>query len=121
MLYAMPSTAQRVAFETSAYSREGDTLIDESASARIDAAIGIVTGWEPAGYFVDVDGKAISTNPASPDYREDWRDLLKETASDILDVVGRIVFQGTVSDRDASEMKVQRRVAATGLPPSQKS
>lgn len=119
LFYRMPTTSERIAFESRSYHREGDTLIDESPAAKVEGALRIITGWDPPGYFT-FDGEPISWDPADPRYREDWKELLDETAGDILQALGAVVFQGTVPSGGKRELKIERR-AGSVIPPSQRN
>jgi hypothetical protein len=47
----------------------------------------------PDGYFTDENGKAVSSNINNENYREDWKDLLEEHASDLLADLALRVFE----------------------------
>lgn len=90
LYYRTPTTSERVAFETAAFTRENGSVVDRSNEAKIEAALNILTGFS-AGSF-GYDGRPISADPADPGYREDWKALLAETAGDILSLVGSFLF-----------------------------
>ncbi len=92
MFYRLPTTSDRVEFEAASYHREGDKMIDTTPQARIDSALKILTGFSEGSFGYD--GQPISSDPSSPHYREDWKDLIRETGSDLLSALSLKVFMG---------------------------
>jgi len=92
MFYRLPTTSDRVEFEAASYQREGDKMIDNTPQARIDSALKILTGFSEGSFGYG--GQPISSDPSSPHYREDWKDLIRETASDLLSALSLKVFMG---------------------------
>lgn len=91
--YRTPTTAERVEFETSTWQRKGMEVVDNSPETKIDFALRILTGFDEGAFCFD--GVPISANPENSGYRADWKELLKETAHDLLSVIGATVFLGT--------------------------
>jgi len=92
VFYRLPTTSDRVEFEAASYRREGDKMIDNTPQARIDSALKILTGFSDGSFGYD--GQPISSDPSNPHYREDWKDLIRETASDLLSALSLKVFMG---------------------------
>lgn len=92
LYYRLPTSTDRVEFEAASYRREGTEVIDNTPQARVDSALKILTGFSEGSFGYG--GEPISADPASPHYREDWKDLVRETASDLLSALSLKVFMG---------------------------
>jgi hypothetical protein len=114
LFYRFPETSERVAFQAAAYKRDGDTLIDSSDQAIIDSAIVVLTAIRDGDFTYD--GKKISSDPQSEDYREDWKECVAETGADLLTVLGRVVFMGVTAKNATLKM-----VKGEEVPPFRKS
>jgi len=90
-----PTTDDRVRYMLGRFKRTGDKLIDRSRSAMVDAAAGVLTGIR-TGDFV-FSGVPISSTPGESGYREDWKELIKAAAGDLLFLLGHDLFEGKVS------------------------
>lgn len=92
--YTRPGTAQRVAYQGALASPDA-----QLSEVRIEHALGILTGIRdgdftaPASHDPDAPSLPISSDPDSPDYRADWRTLVKEHASDLLEILAIHVFE----------------------------
>jgi hypothetical protein len=75
----------------------GKVLVDHFDPAR-KYGLEIITGIGEGCFGYD--GIPISSDPASPAYREDWKDLLAATASDVVTAVARIAFDGISTKAD---------------------
>jgi hypothetical protein len=95
LYYRTPTPQEEVAYRSKVFSRKGKKLlINVKLKARF--ALDILTGLREGDWGYQ--GKAISSESTSPDYREDWKDLLNETAQHILIVLAEAIFEGTRVD-----------------------
>ncbi len=56
----------------------------------LDFTLNIITGFTDGSFSID--GKEISSDPASENYYPDWKLFLKENASEILESVNSLLF-----------------------------
>lgn len=104
LFYRMPTTAERVAFERSAHQWKKNQFVDASAQARIEYGMKILTGFQDGAFAVD--GRAISSDPEAENYYAGWKDLVKESAGDLVAALAAAVFQGarvTAAEDDEAE------------------
>lgn len=95
LYYRTPTPQEEVAYRSKIFSRKGKkVLINVKLKARF--ALDILTGLRDGDWGYQ--GKEISSESASPNYREDWKSLLGETAQHILIAFAEAVFEGTRVD-----------------------
>ena len=70
-------------------------------------------------YAYGYDGKPISPDPASPNYREDWKDLLKESVPNHVALVARVAFDGARTQQGGVDVDLEIEVEES--PPLPKS
>ncbi len=92
LFYRMPTTKERTAYSSSLVKRKGNKIINKTGETRIRFGLDILTGVQD-GYF-SYGGQPVSSDPNSPDYREDWKDLVEKTASDLISALSVTVFEG---------------------------
>lgn len=80
-LYRRPN-ASEVAEYVATLSQEGHSP-QRVIELRIDYALKLITGFTP-GSFEDESGKQISSDPSDEGYLENWKELLREYASDLI-------------------------------------
>jgi len=90
--YRLPTTEERLEYQRACLVQDGDEVRFDPGQARVDFGLLVLTGIRDGDFAAD--GKPISSNPDSPDYREDWKILLRATASDLLGALGMAVFEG---------------------------
>jgi len=99
-----PGTDERVRYMVGRYKRNGNKLIDRTRSALIDAAAEVLTGIRTGDFKV---GRVIlSSNPEEEGYREDWKELVKAAAGDLLFLMGHELFEGRVSIPDGQQLEI---------------
>lgn len=95
LYYRTPTPQEEVAYRSKIFSRKGKkVLINVKLKARF--ALDILTGLREGDWGYQ--GKEISSESAHPNYREDWKDLLNETAQHILIAFAEAIFEGTRVD-----------------------
>lgn len=91
ILFRTPTTEERVAFQKKSIKRKGHKVKFMGHETRHTYGLKIITGLREGDFGYD--GKAISSDSASEDYREDWKALLEETASDLIAQLAQKVFE----------------------------
>lgn len=92
LYYRTPTTSERVSYQRSLVRREGKKVILCEAETRQKFGLQILTGFAP--YSFSFAGEPLSADPAQPGYRDDWKDLVAQTASDLVEVLAISVFEG---------------------------
>lgn len=95
--YRTPTMQERTAWLASLFDREGTEVKDKSVETNIHWGREIMTGFANGCFGIpdgDNDVKPISSDPDSPDYRADWKDLLVEFAPEFVEFFARRVFEG---------------------------
>lgn len=97
--YRMPSSDERVGFMNMAVKRENGEVVTDYSGARVKFGLDIMTGFRDGDFEVMKDGKwcPLSSDPQSPNYDPNWRDIVKAQASDIVELLGIRVFETSVS------------------------
>lgn len=90
--YRTPTTADRVGYQARRFRREGNQLINCSRRAAVDAAAEVLVAIREGDFTCD--NQLVSSDPASPNYRADWKDLIKDMAGDLLFIMGFELFEG---------------------------
>jgi len=101
LYYRNPTTEECVQFQSESVRKVGGKIRYHFAETRIKYGLRVLTGFRHGDFIYD--GKPLSSDPSSADYREDWKALLKETAADIVIAVGFAVFESTSSPRGAGD------------------
>lgn len=99
-----PETDDRVRYMVARYKRDGARLIDRTRSALIDAAAEVLTGIRPQDFTVG--GVPLSSTPGEEGYREDWKELVKAAAGDLLFLMGHELFDGRISLPDGFQANI---------------
>lgn len=116
LYYRNPTAPEIVAYQKSMYKRDGNKLKIDPA-CRLDHGLKILTGFRDGDFGVD--GKPLSADPASENYQENWKDLVKESAADIVMVLALHVFEGV---RTGTQEKIEIDIeAGEDVPPLVKS
>lgn len=87
-----PGTEERVAYQAARFHRKGNFMINCSRKAAINAAAEVLNGIREGDF--EIDGQPLSSDPNSPNYREDWKELIKDMAGDLLFIMGNNLFEG---------------------------
>lgn len=93
--YRTPTTNDRVRYQAARFRREGTRMINCSRRAAIDAAANVLTSIREGDF--EIDGKPLSSDQASENYRSDWKKLIKDMAGDLLFIMGNDLFEGRVN------------------------
>ena len=100
LFYRLPTTKERIDYQrailgTQKGARKKTAVIQVGniVKARLLFGLEIFTGFKKGDFGYD--GKLISSNPEDADYREDWKALVEETASDLVIHLGLRIFENT--------------------------
>jgi len=97
LYYKNPTTQQEIDYQAKAYKRKGKKFLVNTA-VKIRLGLDILTGFSEGAFGID--GKPISSDPDSPHYYPDWKELLVKSAAHILIAFATAVFDGTRVDSD---------------------
>ena len=99
--YRRPSTTEIIAYNRAVYGldqvAEDRKGLAVNYPAMLDAVLPLIVGWTPGAFGID--GQVFSADPAAPEYRADWAELLREGAADILLAMAGQVFAGAQVQR----------------------
>lgn len=111
-----PETADRVSYMSQRFRREGKKLIIAQKQAAINAAAAVLTGVSDGSFACGRDAEnnpvPMSSNPALPHYREDWKQQLVLMAGDLLYILGNQLFEGPPDADDLSGLTIVNGDAA---------
>jgi hypothetical protein len=93
LFYRLPTNTEIAAFHASCFAREGNTIKVNVHGSRVQYGLLVLEGFTKGSFGLD--GKPFASDPADADYMENWKDILREEASDILAVFAVQVFEGT--------------------------
>ncbi len=96
LYYRMPTTQEMVQYQSKLIKKQGKKVLMNAFETRLEMGLKILTGFRDGDFGID--GSPISSEPSSSNYREDWKDLLKETAADIVTTLAFNVFEGVRID-----------------------
>jgi len=99
LYYRMPAASERLAYSAMAVKRRGDKIQFKHQEARQKYGDIILTGFRAGDFRRMKDGQEvpISTDGASPDYFEGWRELINKYAPDALEALATFVFDASVT------------------------
>jgi hypothetical protein len=96
LYYRMPTSEERIAYESAKYRRDKDKVEIKLTEARQIWGEKIIEGFKDGSFKFKLGGdiKEISSDPDSPNYDSDWKPHLKYYASDLLEALAEHVFDG---------------------------
>ena len=77
--YRRPTTEEIIAYNKGLFIKKNGKVVNNVVPTRIEMGLRILTGIQD-GVF-SLNGKPISSDPASSDYYSDWKSLLKNVLS----------------------------------------
>jgi hypothetical protein len=102
-IYRTPTAMEHQAYAAKSLGLRGNKAVISRkgiADARVEFGLKILIGIKDDQFGVG--GKPISSDPQSPDYREDWKELLKQYAPDLISLFAVDVFDGTKAISDSN-------------------
>ncbi|MDH5524441.1 MAG: hypothetical protein OEY01_10685 [Desulfobulbaceae bacterium] len=94
--YRMPTATERLHYSNKSVVREGGKVVFNHGPVRQEYGMKIFVGFKD-GDFADADGNPMSSDPQSPHYNKNWRDLIEKYAADIVEVLALFVFESSVA------------------------
>ena len=95
--YRIPTSEERLAYQTSAFRIEGGGPRLRRAETRLEFGLALLTGFAPGDFTLEIAGEE---RPLELDPEERWKEYLKRLAPDVVSFLGQYVFEGL---RAASE------------------
>jgi hypothetical protein len=98
LTHRLPTTSEEVEFQRRTFKGRGrkgfspEDIARNLAEIRIEFGLRIVTGFKDGDFGVD--GRPISSNPESPDFYPEWKNLLRDKAPRIVSALAVAVFEG---------------------------
>ncbi len=77
--YRRPTTEEIIAYNSRLFQKRNGKVINNVVPTRIEMGLKVLTGVQD-GVFT-LNGQPISSDPASPDFYADWKNLLKGALS----------------------------------------
>lgn len=105
LYYRNPTTQEEVAFNNSFVKRKGNKMVLNAYATRLEFGLKIMTGFREGDFGYE--GKPISSEPASANYREDWKEIVKDGAHDIVVTLARAVFEGTKAKAVVEDVELE--------------
>jgi hypothetical protein len=110
--YRMPTTAERNAYESEAIQRQGRKVKFKRAEAQLKYGLRILEGFDEGPFVVPVPGKKGKTKPIASDqtsqnYAENWKELIKKHAADLVRLLGAQVFEGSAEIEEDEGAEVE--------------
>ena len=104
LFYRDIKTSDLVEYRSISYKKQtGGKVKVNITKAQLHMALKIITGFKE-GYF-SLKGKAISSDPKSPEYYEEWKPLLKRKAPELLVVLALQVFEGNAVKGNSADFE----------------
>ena len=110
-MYTLPTTSQRARYQSQLFKVRGNKVKSQVLETRMRLGLELLKGFEESkknpitgqyeGGFV-LDGEPISSDQESPNYREDWKDILEKGAADVIAFFALRVFEGVKTDESAT-------------------
>lgn len=102
LFWRHPTTTERIGFQRDAWQREGKKVYNRTPEARAKYGELILTGIREGDFSdgIDADGNPvlIASDPHSPNYRANWKELVAAAAGDLLMSLGMRVFEGSFQE-----------------------
>jgi len=102
LFYRLPTTEERVRYGKASIRREGNKIKNEIVESRQKYGKLILTGIKDGDFVKIENGKEVSysSNPQSPDYDSNWKELVCRYASDLVEFMALQIFEGNSRDID---------------------
>ncbi len=96
--YRRPTTKERQGFENLSVQRKGKKVKFKHSEARLKYGGKILTGIREGDFEIEKAGTyvPVSSDPSSQNYVENWNELIKEMAPDIVQILAAQVFEASV-------------------------
>lgn len=99
LYYRNPTPREEALYQSRLMKKKGGKIVVRSFDVRAEFGLKILTGFR-AGDF-GVNGEPISSDPNDQNYRDDWKKIVAEGASDIVRTLALAIFEGVRVDSPA--------------------
>lgn len=96
LYYRNPTTQEEVEYQSKLFKRQGKKVLINAFNTRLEMGLKILTGFREGDFGIE--GRPIASDPQDKNYKENWKELLKETAADIVTAFSFTVFEGARID-----------------------
>ena len=99
LYYGSETAAERIAFKSSLWEREGDKIRSRRTEALQEWGEKKITGFKEGDFKYKIEGelKSFSSDPDSKNYDPQWKTLLRKYAPDILEALAEHIFEEMVA------------------------
>ena len=91
LYYRNPTPEEQASYQARMIKRKGNKVQLNLYPTRLEFGLKVITGFRPGDFGLG--GKPISSDPSAENYREDWKEVLRAGAHDIVTTFGRAVFE----------------------------
>ena len=104
LYYSTPTAKQHATYTNGMIKRNRNKVITCTGENRHKHGKAILKGWREGDFGEEIDGKTVvvSSDPKSPNYREDWKEWFCIHNADLVDILAIKVFEQSADD-DAGE------------------
>ncbi len=95
-----PTTKERIDYQAATIQSKKNRLAIDHA-ARLKYGLALLTGIREGD--LGFEGKALSSDPKSPHYRQDWKDILRDHRADLVMGVALDAFETSVLKLDEGD------------------
>ncbi|WKZ32924.1 MAG: hypothetical protein QY316_00525 [Thermodesulfobacteriota bacterium] len=96
LYYRNPTSREEALYQSRLMKKKGGKIVVRSFDVRAEFGLKILTGFRTGDFGVG--GEPISSDPNDPNYRDDWKMIVAEGASDIVRTLALAVFEGVRVD-----------------------
>lgn len=96
LYYRIPTSQERLSYQTSVFCIEGEQRQIRLAETRLQYGLEILTGFAPGDFTVIQEGEEV---PLDQELCHDWKDYLAWYAADLISFLGQYVFEGLRVER----------------------
>lgn len=114
LYYATPTATQVKVYRQQSITRKNGKVIFNNFDPALKFGLEILTGFDEGAFGFD--GQPISSDPESPNYRSDWKELLKDTAADVVTLLAQSVFDGLRTGAATDEVEMEGAVSEDAVP-----
>lgn len=115
LYYRRPTTEEIIFYNSRLFQKKNGKVVNNVVPTRIEMGLKILTGVQD-GVFT-LNGKAVSSDPNSPDYYPAWKDLLKSALAGTVANCAFRVFEVTQeAQADPEELLATEEEGEESLP-----
>lgn len=93
LYYRNPTPEEQASYQARMIKRKGNKVTLNLYPTRLEFGLKVITGFRDGDFGFG--GKPISSDSSAENYREDWKEVVRAGAHDIVTTLGRVVFENT--------------------------